>query len=68
MQTYEFSSVIGEEGIIQIPQQYLTNISSPVKVIIFTNGKTANSKSGHFSALSLKTKGFKFNRDAANER
>jgi len=37
MQAYEFNSVVGNEGIIYIPQQYLTKIFSPVKVIILTN-------------------------------
>ncbi|MCL2379987.1 MAG: hypothetical protein FWC64_00165 [Treponema sp.] len=68
MQAYEFNSVVGNEGIIHIPQQYLTNISSPVKVIILTNEKVPNNKNKHFSAISLETKGFKFNRDEANER
>jgi len=68
MQAFEFNSVVENEGIIHIPQQYLTNISSPVKVIILTNEKAQNSKSKHFSAISLGTKGFKFNRDEANER
>jgi len=68
MQAYEFNSVVGKEGTIHIPQQYLKNISSPVKVILLTNEKTTNSKNKHFSAITLETKGFKFNRDEANER
>ena len=68
MQAYEFSSVVGKEGTIHIPQQYLKNLSSPVKVILLTNEKATNSKNKHFSAIALETKGFKFNRDEANER
>ena len=68
MHAYEFNSVIEKEGIIHIPQQYLTDISSPVRVIILANEKAANNTKGQFSALSLETKGFKFNREEANER
>ena len=68
MQAYEFSSVVGKEGTIHIPQQYLKSSSSPVKVILLTNGKATNSKNKHFSTITLETKGFKFNRDEANER
>jgi hypothetical protein len=68
MQTYEFSSVIENDGIIHIPSQYLQNISSPVKVILLANNQTQNKTGKIFSAIKLKTKGFKFDRDAANER
>lgn len=68
MQAYEFNSVVESEGIIHIPQQYLENLSSPVKVILLSNGKATNFKNKKFSAISLETKGFKFNRDEANER
>ena len=68
MQAYEFSSVVENEGIIHIPQQYLENISSPVKIILLTNEKSPTDKGKKFSAISLETKGFKFNRDEANER
>ena len=68
MQAYEFSSVVSKEGTIHIPLQYLKNISSPVKVILLTNEKATNGKNKHFSAITLETKGFKFNRDEANER
>ena len=67
LQAFEFNSVIDKEGIIYIPQQYLSNISSPVKVILLSNGKP-NNRNIHFSAINLETKGFKFNRDEANER
>jgi hypothetical protein len=67
MQAYEFNSII-EDGVIHIPAQYLQNISSPVKVILLTNDETQNITIKKFNAKRLKTKGFKFNRDAANER
>jgi hypothetical protein len=68
MQAYEFSSVIEDDGIIHIPSQYLQDISSPVKVILLTNNETQNKAEKIFSAIKLKTKGFKFDRDVANER
>jgi hypothetical protein len=68
MQMYEFSSVIEDKGVIHIPEQYLQNISSPVKVILLTNTESQSNKKKHFSAIKLKTRGFKFDRDAANER
>ncbi|MDR1149612.1 MAG: hypothetical protein LBK66_13370 [Spirochaetaceae bacterium] len=68
MQAYEFSSVIENDGIIHIPLQYLQNISSPVKVILLTDNQTQNKTGKIFSAIKLKTKGFKFDRDVANER
>jgi hypothetical protein len=68
MQMYEFSSEIENHGIIHIPKQYLENIVSPVRVVIFAGKKAQNSKKKHFSAMNLKTKGFKFDRETANER
>jgi hypothetical protein len=68
MQAYEFSSVIEDEGIILIPEEYLQDISSPVQVIIFTKAETQNRNKKYFSAIKLKTRGFTFDRNAANER
>ena len=68
MQAYEFNSVVEKEGIIHIPQRILDDISSPVRVIILADEKAGNNVKGDFSALSLETKGFKFNREEANER
>jgi hypothetical protein len=60
--------VVCTDGIIHIPSQYLQNISSPVKVILLTGDETRNKTGKTFSAIKLKTKGFKFDRDTANER
>jgi hypothetical protein len=46
----------------------LHNISSPVKIILLANNEMQNKKGKIFSAIKLKTKGFKFDRDVANER
>jgi hypothetical protein len=67
MQAYEFSSIIENEGVIHIPKQYLEKISSSVKIILLTNETPLQNTSKHFSAIKLKTQGFKFDREAANE-
>jgi hypothetical protein len=67
MKAYEFNSIVESEGVIHIPKQYLLKISSPVKIILFTNEETLPDKSKHFSAMKLRTKGFKFSRELANE-
>jgi hypothetical protein len=68
MQAYEFSSIIEDNGIIHIPSQYLQNISSPVKVILLTSDENKIKEKKNFGAIKLRTKGFKFDRDIANER
>ena len=67
MQAYEFRSNILNDGVIYIPKQYLEKITSPVKIILLSEDVTKISKAKLFSAIKLKTKGFKFDRNAANE-
>jgi len=67
MQAYEFDSIVENEGVIHIPKQYSLKISSAVKIILLTNEDALQNKRKHFSAMKLKTKGFKFNRELANE-
>ncbi len=54
---------------INIPDKY---IGKKMEVIAFTLDETADQlfykKNKSFSAINLSTKGFKFNRDEANER
>ena len=68
MRAYEFSSIVDKEGKIYIPQQYLSNITSPVRVILLSSEKKSSSGNKQFSAMRLETKEFKFNREEANER
>jgi hypothetical protein len=68
MQAHEFNSIIEDNGIIHIPSQYLQNISAPVKIILPANDGSQSKTGKTFSAIKLKTEGFKFNRDIANER
>ncbi|GHS87731.1 hypothetical protein FACS189487_04420 [Campylobacterota bacterium] len=67
MQAYEFSSTV-ENGFIRIPVQYADKFSSPVKVIVLTSETQSAAHKKTFTAIKLKTKGFKFDREAANER
>ena len=67
MQAFEFNSIV-EDGNIKIPDRYIKQIISPVKVIILTQGYTPPVLKKKFSAMSLDTRGFKFERDEANER
>jgi exosome complex RNA-binding protein Rrp4 len=68
MQTYEFDTIIENEGVIYVPKQYLEKVSSTVTVIIRSNEDISQNRKKIFSAMKLKTKGFKFNREAANDR
>lgn len=66
MRAYEFVSTV-DNGIIHIPEQYRDKITSSVKVIVLSE-EPVKSKVLPFSALRIDTKGFKFNREEANER
>ncbi|MDR1780749.1 MAG: hypothetical protein LBR50_08490 [Tannerella sp.] len=69
MQAYEFNTVV-RDGIIRIPKQYIGRQLSSVRVIIMDNTDIPDFQPSkqRFSAMKLKTKGFKFNREEANER
>ena len=69
MQAYEFNATI-QDGIIHIPEQLADENLSWVKVILLADSvkRTADSRKGKFTAMQLKTKGFKFNREEAHER
>jgi len=68
MLAYEFDTVIEDEGVIHIPRQYLEKVTSTVKVILLSNEESLQNGKKHFSAMKLQTRGFKFDREAANER
>jgi len=65
MQAIEFSATV-ENGIIQIPDLYINKIPSQVKVLI-TENTSADGKKINFDELILNTRGFKYNRDEAND-
>jgi hypothetical protein len=68
MHTCEFDTVIENDGVIYVPKKYLEKVSSAVTVIIRSNEDSSQNRKKNFSAMKLKTKGFKFNREAANDR
>lgn len=60
-------------GVIAIPKNYLKQISPECRVIILMEPKPKKAaqpkkKKGGLTAISIPTKGFKFNREEANER
>jgi hypothetical protein len=64
MQTIEFNSTINNNT-INIPQQYWKNVPLEVKVTLQSIENPLKKK---FKAMQLKTNGFRFNREEANER
>jgi len=75
MQAYEFYTS-PKDGMIHIPEQYKNQISDNVLVIILEKKPTlftreeanARKKTDLLSPPSLKTRGWKFNREEANAR
>jgi len=75
MQAYEFYAT-PKNGVIPIPEKYRSQITNNVMVIIlekkpwtFSREAASNrKKTDLLSPPSLKTKGWKFNREDANER
>ena len=64
----EFDAKI-DSGIIKIPDKYMKRLGSKVKVIILTGETREELRASHsFNSIAIKTKGFKFDREAANER
>lgn len=58
-----------KDGIIEIPKEYIKNLENEVRVIILVEAKTEKkAKKKKLTALSIKTKNLKFDRDEANER
>ena len=56
---------------IKVPKKHLKDLKEGFRVIIVTKEKAPQKKlikKGHFSSIKIKTKGFKFNREEANER
>ena len=69
MRAYEFQTAVNN-GIIHIPVEYRSKISSKVKVILLSEEpiKKTNEEKIMFNAMKLDTRGFIFNREEANER
>lgn len=68
MKAIEFKAK-AEKGIIEIPEKYKNKLDHEVRVIILLEDKENEYVSRHgFTAVKIKTKGFRFNREEANER
>jgi len=67
MHAIEFETQ-AHNGIVEIPQQYLDWRNKTVKVILLAIDEEQSIKPIQFNAVKLKTKGYHFNRDQANER
>ncbi|MBS4024030.1 MAG: hypothetical protein KGZ79_16695 [Dethiobacter sp.] len=67
MFTFEFDAKV-RNGIIKIPDEFKKKIGSRVKVIIVSKEENEKKAVSSFNSIKLKTKEFKFDRDAANER
>jgi len=67
MNAIEFQTTIREDGSIVVPHEYTDNIGASVRVILLSNEILKTNKP-RFSAVSIKTSGFKFDREYANER
>lgn len=70
MEAIEFITDV-ENGKITIPKKYASNLPQQLRVIILVDTKKEKKtakKKVTFSAFKVKSKGFKFNRDEANER
>ena len=76
MLTIQFASTV-ENGVIHVPQQYIGKLPAKVKVTLAPADERPRFKPKtkerpesieEFSALKLDTRGWKFNREEANER
>jgi len=64
MQAVEFITK-AKNGLIKIPEEYHKDLHGELRVIVLVSAK---SKKKTLTAVKIKTKGLKFDREAANER
>ncbi len=69
MRAIEFTTKV-EDGTIKIPKKYLDNLQNELRVIILIDEspKAKPQRKRKFTAVKIKTKGLKFDRDEANTR
>ena len=70
MYAVEFKSIVRDDGSIVVPKELVDRIGQTVRVILLSEETTekGNESSPDFSAVSIKTTDFTFNREYANER
>ena len=71
MQAYEFYAV-PENGTIKIPKQFRNRIKTSVKVILLEDNldkkEISHKRTDLLSPISIDTRGWKFDKEEANER
>jgi len=73
MQAYEFYAKL-ENGFIRVPEKYGSIIKSDVKVILLEeqaaklNDKVISRRTDLLSPISIDTRGWKFNKEVANDK
>lgn len=73
MQAYEFNATL-ENGFIPVPEPYRSKMKKNVKVIVLERWSSVNDKQGIAKKTdlllppSLDTRGWKFDKEEANER
>jgi hypothetical protein len=67
MYTVEFDAKISN-GTIKIPNKYISRLGDKVKVIILAGESDEKKEVSGFNSIRINTKGFKFDREDANER
>ncbi|MDR1728440.1 MAG: hypothetical protein LBT74_11055 [Acidobacteriota bacterium] len=68
LKAIEFETVY-KDGVISVPAEYRANIDeAPLKVIVLQPVSQKPNKPLRFDAFRIDTRGFKFDREEANER
>ncbi len=67
MQAIEFVSK-AHDGVVDLPREYQNWNGKQVRVIMLEATSEASKHKPTFKATTLSTRGYRFNRDAANER
>lgn len=67
MQAIEFVSK-AHDGVVDLPSEYQGWNGKNVRVILLDDVNEASKRKTQFKAATISTRGYRFNRDAANER
>lgn len=67
MQAIEFVST-AHDGVVDLPREHQGWNGKEVRVILLEAASEATKRKTLFNAVTISTRGYRFNRDAANER
>lgn len=67
MQAIEFISK-AHDGVVDLPREHQAWNGKQVRVILLEAASETTERKTQFKAATLSTRGYRFNRDAANER